>query len=402
MIKTRINNEYKDIIKIFGGSTLQKEITKVWSREANKYVYESSVEYTGNLPITINADGTALIDYQIYGNTVQNGAPTPESPVDVVGCGVRTENLAPFIDAWGYGYVTDSGAIHNPTDDQERYSPRLAVEPGATYQIDYQTGSFPAVDKSDLYKQSWIGLGWYNDDGFITRALISNAARATFVAPVNAKYMILSFRSFGENYNCMIIKASIPPEHYIPYGYKLPILSNSAVTNIYLGEVETTRRIKKFVFDGTENWEIAAHPMPKSYQFIIPRNIYFPDAKSNIAVGDSFCTHFIGQKVSGGLAWGTYFNLYMPISDLPDNATADDFKAFLTTQYAAGTPVTVWYVLAEPETGIVNEPLMKLGDYADTLSMEQTAVQIPTIAGITVIDYDGATKPSQMYIKYRR
>lgn len=69
MIKTRINNEYKDIIKIFGGSTLHKEITKVWSREANDYVYlaETIVEYTGTLPITINANGDALIDYRIYG-----------------------------------------------------------------------------------------------------------------------------------------------------------------------------------------------------------------------------------------------------------------------------------------------------------------------------------------------
>lgn len=93
MIKTRINNEYKDIIKIFGGGTIQKEIIKVWSGEAQEYVYESEVEYTGTLPITITANGNALLDYRIYGNTVQTGTPTPESPVDVVGCGERTENL---------------------------------------------------------------------------------------------------------------------------------------------------------------------------------------------------------------------------------------------------------------------------------------------------------------------
>lgn len=82
--------------------------------------------------------------------------------------------------------------------------------------------------------------------------------------------------------------------------------------------------------------------------------------------------------------------------------TLSDFKSYLAAQYAAGTPVTIWYVLAEPETGIVNEPLMKIGDYADTIDGAQAAVQIPTVAGTTVIDYDGEPKPSEMYIKYRR
>ena len=39
--------------------------------------------------------------------------------------------------------------------------------------------------------------------------------------------------------------------------YKIPILNNSQTTNVYLGEVQTTRKIKKLVFDGTENWELA-------------------------------------------------------------------------------------------------------------------------------------------------
>lgn len=60
-----------------------------------------------------------------------------------------------------------------------------------------------------------------------------------------------------------------------------------------------------------------------------------------------------------------------------------------------------WYVLATEEIGIVNEPLMKIGDYADTLSMEQAGVQIPTLNGTTVIDVDTAVKPTEMYIKYK-
>ena len=52
-------------------------------------------------------------------------------------------------------------------------------------------------------------------------------------------------------------------------------------------------------------------------------------------------------------------------------------------------------------TGIVNEPLMKIGDYADTVSMEQAGVKIPTNRGNTVIDVETTLKPSEVYIKYR-
>lgn len=72
---------------------------------------------------------------------------------------------------------------------------------------------------------------------------------------------------------------------------------------------------------------------------------------------------------------------------------------WLAAQYAAGHPVTVWYVLAEPETAIVNEPLMKIGDYADTISFAQSQVAIPTASGANVLDMTSPVKPSEVYVK---
>jgi hypothetical protein len=80
-----------------------------------------------------------------------------------------------------------------------------------------------------------------------------------------------------------------------------------------------------------------------------------------------------------------------------------DFKSYLAAQYAAGTPVTVWYVLAEPVTGTLNEPLRKIGDYADTIDSTQTAVQIPTSAGSTNIGWAGeGLAPSQVELEYEK
>ena len=82
-------------------------------------------------------------------------------------------------------------------------------------------------------------------------------------------------------------------------------------------------------------------------------------------------------------------------------ANISSWKSYLAAQYAAGTPVTVWYVLAEPTTGIVNEPIRKIGEYADTLSMEQAGVSIPTNNGSTTVDVETTLKPSEVYIKYK-
>lgn len=44
-------------------------------------------ETSGTVPLTINGIGKDLKAWSITGNTVQNGTPTPENPVEVFGCG---------------------------------------------------------------------------------------------------------------------------------------------------------------------------------------------------------------------------------------------------------------------------------------------------------------------------
>jgi hypothetical protein len=182
----------------------------------------------------------------------------------------------------------------------------------------------------------------------------------------------------------MLVKGSTAPESYIPY-YR-------EETPIYLGEVETTRRIKKLVLTGEERWKKRPYDNA-NYTFECNMNFY-------IVLG--LCSHYVNyssaliDRVDGIYLSNT---VTIIITDLRFT-TATDFKSYLAAQYAAGTPVTVWYVLAEPKTGIVNEPLMKIDGYADAISMEQAGVSVPTASGSTVIDYDGTLKPSQMYIKY--
>ena len=188
---------------------------------------------------------------------------------------------------------------------------------------------------------------------------------------------------------------------YEPYGYKMPISVNGQTNNIYIGTISTTRRIKKMVLTGDES--IRYDSQNVRFYFSLDNSLII-----GLRITPMFCSHY--QCIDDG----------RPLADVPDNSiyssdvnsgrwfikdidytSAADFKSFLAQQYAAGTPVTIWYILATPETVTINEPIRKIGNYADTVSMEQAGVSISTLNGQTVVDVDTTLKPSKMYIKYK-
>lgn len=63
--------------------------------------------------------------------------------------------------------------------------------------------------------------------------------------------------------------------------------------------------------------------------------------------------------------------------------------------------MTVWYVLANEQTGIVNEPPAKIGDYADELSSTDAGVAIPTVKGNNTLTVETDLQPSEMTITYK-
>lgn len=180
--------------------------------------------------------------------------------------------------------------------------------------------------------------------------------------------------------------------------YKIPISSAEQTTPLYLGEVETTRNIYKLVLTGQEVWYDDALPKGDtfSYRMTAP---YIYDVGNTVGY-DAICSHFqVGAYYAASIVGIQHSsrNLYFRNTE----TTLENWKQWLADQYSNGTPVKVWYRLATPTTGVVNEPLMKIGDYADTLSMEQAGVEIPTNNGTTVIDVDTALKPSSIYIEYK-
>jgi hypothetical protein len=184
--------------------------------------------------------------------------------------------------------------------------------------------------------------------------------------------------------------------------YKIPISSSSTTTPVYLGDVETTRKIKKFVLTGQESFVEAG----SGGIFRLTLDGYLRES-DNVP----YCTHYEGESPVGSVSQVSDLHIAFLISASGNNYlyihddtyinSVTNFIAYLAQQYAAGTPVTVWYVLATEETAVVNEPLMKIGEYADTVSKEQAGVEIPTARGTNTLDVLTDVKPSNVYLKYK-
>lgn len=114
-----------------------------------------------------------------------------------------------------------------------------------------------------------------------------------------------------------------------------------------------TRQIKKLVLTGNELWGKSGDGIYAYFGFRLG------DSSSTFTT--AVCTHYENVEVSktspavGFMLTSSSRNLRIRTNDV-ENVTLNDFVSFLTQQYANGTPVTVWYVLAEPETETITVP----------------------------------------------
>lgn len=342
--------------------------------------YGTETDTITSLPAQIIGDGQAITSCQISGNTMQDGTPTPDAPVDVVGCGVRTANL------FDKSAVKNGYYINDVNGDMESSGISLNAS-------DYiYIGGLSKVYIGNQPTNRW---GAFYDSA---KAYMSGfTAYGSVSVPTNAAYVRITVLS--ASLNTMMINAGSTAMPYEPYGYKLPLTVNGTEYPIYLGQVETTRRIKKLVFDGTENWGGSDTSPTKQLTL---------DGYYLINAITCVCTHYNAAKnVSAGEIipynsccfylsppYNVFFLKGDESSEYPKSIAG--FKAWLAAQYAAGTPVTVWYVLATPETDIINEPLHKIGDYADTVS----ATNIPTTGTAEQFDIQTTLKPSEVQLTY--
>lgn len=342
---------------------------------------------TGTAPIAFDSYPGHLTDYTIFGNSYQNGTPTSGNPVDVQSCGDRTSQLFDKSTAVFGKYVNEDGTTTVETGVRTAWtSDFIPVTAGASYTLN-RTGS----RRGKFYKADKTPYQTTNMDfsGLTTKN--------TFTIPDTVAYIRFSIFSGVANPDIIMLNKGSTALPYEPYGYyKIPISLGNATVTAYTAEpirkigdyadsktlTTETRNIKKLVLTGNE--EFTLHPdVPNLFRAYFVTDYLFKD-KIIIC-----CSHYIGAKnsISSYVQNGTtafYYGagILERLIYFRDNrfATADAFKSYLAAQYAAGTPVTVWYVLATPTT----EPI--------------TAPALPTISGQNTLTVDTTVQPSSVSI----
>lgn len=390
-------------------------------------------EYTGTVPTPITANGEPLIEWILKGNFVQSSQP---SAVVV--------NVYPTIDDnsinhgyWGTTYDYDRYLPDEPA--YLRSNPWMGM--GNEIYLDVGTYTFSVYVKAEynlsnaasLYIMELNGYPHYSEAATLS---VSSQAIPTLTQAYQ-RYSI-TFEVTAAGYvcprvektddsgtgvivTCYQLESGSTATPYIAYGksvispiypsecgdlvstgehsgeYVLPIDCGGVTTNVYTAEPlrkigeyadyksesAEYRAVRKFELTGQENgWRLTGSGR-MALAFISSQN----PLRNVLCI----CSHYKGTAATayGDLADGdcTVSTMNGNNSELgiydTNYTTLADFKTYLQQQYANGTPVCVWYVLATPTTESI------------------TAPEIPTTAGSQTFDVDTELKPSEVYIKYK-
>ena len=307
-------------------TTINPEVTISNTDYAYLWIQTGGTWYTehGGDSIMLNAGSTAL-PYEPYGWKV---------PFENHGENLLDESSSSDADATHINYNKGAPVI---------------LTAGQTYTFSCNTAC------NGLYIRSSA------DDSSLASA--NNSSMLTYTPQANVSAYFRIWNSNGiTNLNPMFNAGSIPK----PYS---PYLNLNETIPIYLGEVPTVRRVRKLVLNGTETgWTLTVAGNIKVAQISLQ-----PVGLVSAAGNPYICsTHYIGKYANEDLICrilgdGDVLRFY----DDANATSADDWKAYLASEYSAGHPVTIWYVLGTPETTISNEPLCKISTYADELTTIQ-------------------------------
>ena len=392
-MRLTVVDEILDTLMVNLGSTplpYEPYSSEVW-HDTPYYIHDTSTDTITTLPAVVYPNA-ATATVGLKGNTVQSTIPTPQNPVMPQGTGERTGNL------WDKGVP-----IYAYAKDYKKYNPDNAIALKAgTYTISsdgilpqiqaFHADLSPYADIQDvIQKDVNMYVGWDN------RALLPTAStfkRTTIVIAEDCIITLCCNPTYIGTYIMLNTGSEALP--YEPYGYKIPISSANTTTPIYLGEVETTRKVKKVVLTGNESYVKDGNATYLYYVYV--SHMYHTNCLcSHLKSTTGYPTTQEGCSTYNNAAI-IYLNFGSTVMDAQTSGnTVAGLKEYLATQYANGTPVTVWYVLATPETAVVNEPLMKIGNYTDEVSN----VSIPVTAGGDTLSVDTTVQPSEVTVNYK-
>lgn len=284
---------YFDVIKAQSGIPVDDIWAHLWGNTmSTEYVITT---YTGTLPAILTGTKAGYLErYKIYGNTEQTGTPTPENPIMLIGCGERVDITGLNEPLCGIGTYTDSLNLSTGTLTRRIKKLVLTGEENWTSNngeffftnvnsLDFRTTVFgllcshlPVILRDAFNRQpsAFWGRAKIGDVCLCTSDTIMSlsnfqsylASQYAAGTPVTLWYVLAEPETstisvptgLTGTIDGYLIQDGTPAletpiyptangvkqaddTYSIQYGYKLPILSNSTITDIYIGDTQLAK-----------------------------------------------------------------------------------------------------------------------------------------------------------------
>ena len=370
--------------------------------------------FTDGVIALTDADDAAFGGVTVLGETHETGTGdkgpdnpytlTGVQPTKVTACG---RNLA---DAAQVEYLSNKspvekfpGGFYLPGDT---ISKRIVTIPcpfkaGRTYVVSYSAENVGSVSvKTSMYLP---GINQYlNGSG---KPFVPNADTDTFGIYVEVKDVAEGVKIKISDVRVVLGDTAAPYEPYTGQTVSLPAIAPLWGTGNIRDEYDAatgveTRRWKRLVFDGTENWGLSHTESGSNRYYLRALDAVHYNLLSQIA-----CSHW--PSIGPGQTWQDKTGVTLALGNADKNiwlydprfAQADlpALKAYLAAQYAAGTPVTVVYQLAEPVVtryGPQRIPTYPAYTYLALNAPAEGAVRYPLSASM---QWDGKADKAAVY-----
>lgn len=340
-----------------------------WYREQiDDRVYRSIGGSSSIIEYKLGNNEIAIFE-KIKGNTLEigSGEKGPDNPYTLTGvqptkvtaCGW---NLADAARVWVWGNPEFSvekfpGGFYLQADT---WVTRILAIPcslkaGKTYVVSYRAENVGSVSVKTFMYLPRINQ-YLNGSG---KPFVPNADTDTLGIYVGLEDVAEGVKIKISDVQVELSPAATPYEPYTGQTVSLPAIAPLWGTGDIRDEYDAatgveTRRWKRLVFDGTENWAASATGTAGKYRVSLSIADILPTATFS-KVSSCRCSHYatisadntyhlqIGISANYGTSHGIFI-----YDDAYDAQDMTDWKAYLAAQYAAGTPVTVVYQLAEP------------------------------------------------------
>ena len=366
--------------------------------------YPLSEIIIGASPLTlINSVRKIFNIFNISGNTIQDGTPTPESPIPIQNVSgeveVKIENKNLF-DKNNANVLTatyfNSSSILSGVGNRCIYIP---IKPNTTYTIQKMVQLTTSSNRLRLGTTTDIPAVGVTINNYINLSDGSTGTSLTITTGANDKYLVAvvyytdSQTSFGTMLNSIQIEEGSTATSYepheeqtatlhLPEGMEMCRIENTTIPTGQDKFIKTDNKwykykvINRVSFNGNSRW---------TYNATIKSFVL-----SNLNIGQytgvnykSYCNRFLSKTAYSDLVVGMSFGLNLVITtqgSLDGTQSLADFKSYLNSY-----PLSIYYTLKEPvleeitDTTLISdlENLKNLYSYKGTTYISSSSVPSP-------------------------